>query len=93
MLWKYLPKASNCSAIWKANSLVGVRTNAKYLWGFANSVCKIGKANAPVLPDPVSANPIISFPCKATGIASRWIFDGVFHFNSAQASHNVSINP
>lgn len=58
------PKASNCSAIWNANSRVGVRTKAKYLWPVFNKACKIGMANAPVLPDPVSAKPIISRPIR-----------------------------
>lgn len=57
-----LPKASNCSDIWKASSLVGVKINAKYLCGFSKSACSIGRANAAVLPDPVSANPIMSLP-------------------------------
>lgn len=90
---KVLPKASNCSDIWNANSLVGVSTNAKYLWGFSNKACSIGRANAPVLPEPVSARPMMSLPCNATGIASRWIFDGFFHFKSAHASHKTSTTP
>lgn len=59
---KFLPSASNCSEIWKANSLVGVSTSAKYLWGFSNNACSIGNAKAAVFPDPVSANPITSLP-------------------------------
>ena len=41
--------------------LVGVRTKAKSLWGLSSNVWSIGKANAPVLPEPVSAKPIMSF--------------------------------
>lgn len=65
-----IPSASNCSEIWNANSRVGVNISAKYLCGFSSSACNIGSANAPVLPDPVSARPMISFPCNASGIAS-----------------------
>lgn len=41
-----------------ANSLVGV----------SSSACNIGKQNAPVFPEPVSAKPIISLPihCNVT---------------------------
>ena len=58
----YIPSASNCSEIWKANSLVGVNIRAKYLWGFWIKACRIGIAKAPVFPEPVSASPITSFP-------------------------------
>ena len=42
--------------------LVGVRINANSLCGLSKSDCITGKANAPVLPEPVSANPIKSSP-------------------------------
>lgn len=35
--------------------------------------CNIGNANAAVFPLPVSAKPIRSRPCKASGIDSAWI--------------------
>lgn len=35
----------------------------------------------------------MSFPLSATGIASRWILLGTFHFSSRQASHKVSMRP
>lgn len=35
---------------------------AKYLLASSRRACKIGTANAAVLPEPVSANPMISFP-------------------------------
>lgn len=50
-------------------------------------------AKAPVFPDPVSAKPIMSLPCKAIGIASFCILVGVFHFNDSQVSHNTSVTP
>lgn len=46
-----VPKASNCSPIWNANSLVGVRIRAKSFCGVSKRACKIGKANAAVLPE------------------------------------------
>lgn len=56
------PKASICSDIWKANSRVGVRIKPNKRWGFSKRAWRIGIANAPVFPDPVSAKPMISFP-------------------------------
>lgn len=56
------PRASNCSAIWKASSLVGVSMSVCSLWAEARSDCRMGRANAPVFPEPVSAKPITSFP-------------------------------
>ena len=56
------PNASNCSEIWNASSLVGVRTKANNRCGFSSSAWRIGRANAPVFPEPVSARPIKSFP-------------------------------
>jgi hypothetical protein len=58
------PRASNCSEIWKANSRVGVRTRANSRWGVSSRAFRMGKAKAPVFPDPVSANPIISRPAR-----------------------------
>jgi len=55
------PMAWKCSYICTHNSLVGERTKAKYGYGLLNRLYRIGKANAKVLPDPVSANPIMSF--------------------------------
>lgn len=40
--------------------LVGVRTRAKRGEGLFSSACKIGRAKEAVLPDPVSASPIMS---------------------------------
>lgn len=58
------PRASNCSEIWKASSLVGVRTRANNRWGVSSSAWRIGKAKAPVFPEPVSASPMISLPTR-----------------------------
>lgn len=56
------PKASNCSEIWNASSLVGVRTRVWSLCGEASSDWRMGRAKAPVFPEPVSARPITSLP-------------------------------
>jgi len=56
------PSASNCSAIWKASSLVGVRTRECSRCADARRHWRIGRANAPVFPEPVSARPITSRP-------------------------------
>lgn len=60
------PRASNCSEIWKASSLVGVSTRANNRWGASSSAWRIGKANAPVFPEPVSASPMISLPTRSS---------------------------
>lgn len=66
LLWTPMedPRASNCSEIWKASSLVGVRTRANNRWGVSNSAWRIGKAKAPVFPEPVSASPMMSLPAR-----------------------------
>ena len=87
------PRASNCSEIWNANSLVGVKIKAKYLCGFSRSDCKIGRAKAAVFPEPVSASPITSLPWRATGIDSFWIFEGSFHWSCSQAVQRTSTRP
>ena len=58
------PNASICSDIWKASSRVGVKIKANIFWGLSRSACRMGSAKAPVLPDPVSASPMLSFPGK-----------------------------
>lgn len=58
------PRASNCSEIWKASSLVGVSTRANNRWGVSSSAWRIGKAKAPVFPEPVSASPMTSLPAR-----------------------------
>lgn len=87
------PSALNWSPIWSANSRVGVRISANIVCGVSMSDCKMGRAKAPVFPEPVSANPITSFPCSATGIASRWILLGFFHFSNLIASQITSFRP
>ena len=57
-----VPSAWNCSDIWKANSLVGVKIKAKSFCREVSKACNIGRAKAPVFPEPVSAKPITSFP-------------------------------
>lgn len=43
-------------------NLVGESTQAKNAWGASNRACKMGRAKAPVFPEPVCASPIKSFP-------------------------------
>ena len=42
--------------------LVGVRIKANKRCGLSSRACRIGRINAAVLPEPVSANPMISLP-------------------------------
>ena len=51
--------------------LVGVSINANNLDGVSKSACKMGRANAPVFPDPVSARPMISRPTSINQFDSR----------------------
>ena len=67
------PKASNCELIWNANSRVGTSTQANKGDGVVINACSIGIANAAVLPDPVSARPMMSLPARASGIAAAWM--------------------
>lgn len=60
--WMPAPKASKWLAICKQSSLVGDIMHAKNGWGFSRSFYIIGIAKAAVLPDPVSANPMMSLP-------------------------------
>ena len=79
--FKYLPNFLKFSKIWTASSRVGVNTNAR-IWCFFlySSLFKIGNAKAAVLPVPVWAQAMISFPSNMTGIAFSWIGDGVSYF-------------
>ena len=51
---------------WRTNNdskyLVGVNTKAKIPYGSTDSLCKMGNANAIVLPEPVLALPMQSLP-------------------------------
>jgi len=55
------PNASKCSAIYTHNSLVGDNTNPKNGVFYSNKAYITGKAKAKVLPEPVSANAIMSY--------------------------------
>jgi hypothetical protein len=56
------PNTLNCSAIWNANSRVGVRITAKIPKGSSDNFWRMGKANAAVLPLPVLALPMTLRP-------------------------------
>lgn len=55
--------------------------------------CSIGRANAAVLPLPVSAKPIKSRPCSASGIDSVCIGVGALYPKAVQASDSESMIP
>ena len=60
-----------CWAICMASSLVGTITRAVLVWSTCGSVIILlisGNKNAAVLPVPVWAEAMISFPCKTNGI-------------------------
>ena len=50
----------------RVSNLVGDNTHAKKSFGRGASkrACNMGRAKAPVLPEPVWASPITSFPAK-----------------------------
>ena len=70
------PIASNYSAIYTHNSLVGDITHAKKGCGLSSNFYITGIAKAAVLPDPVSASPIISLSLSVYGKDSAWILVG-----------------
>jgi hypothetical protein len=71
------PRIRNCSAIWNASSLVGVKTKENTPNGSAANDCKMGSANAAVFPDPVFADPITSCPLRIDGMQQFWISVGL----------------
>jgi len=71
----YLAKSLISSAACIASSLVGHSTTACKCLFAGSTCCKSGIPNAAVLPVPVCACPIISFPSSITGIAAFWIGD------------------
>eukprot|EP01139_Manchomonas_bermudensis_P020174 Amastigsp_a678067_66.p3 type:complete len:194 gc:universal Amastigsp_a678067_66:721-1302(+) len=67
------PMSVNCCAIWIASSRVGVMQSANTGDGAARSALSTGRAKLAVLPEPVSASPMMSRPWSAHGMASAWI--------------------
>ena len=62
------------ASVWAASSRVGERTRARVLpVGSRESLCRIGRRKAAVLPEPFWAVPMTSLPARMAGIASRWI--------------------
>jgi len=53
----------------------------------------MGIAKAAVLPEPVSARPIMSRPERASGIAEAWIGVGFLKLSFSQASQSSGITP
>ena len=87
------PSASNCSEICRASSRVGEMTRAKSGCGLSSRRCSTGRPNAAVLPEPVSASPMMSRPCSAHGIASHWMGDGALKPSALHASQSGSASP
>ena len=74
MLTAYVVMASQT---WSASSRVGARTIAWVLLFLGSIFCRIGSANAAVLPVPVWARPTTSLPSSMVGMARAWIGVGV----------------
>lgn len=58
----FFPRTVNCSAIWEANSRVGVNTSEWKADGSAANDWRIGITKQRVFPDPVGAAPMTSLP-------------------------------
>ena len=79
--WVYLAYNLICWATWSASSRVGSNTRARTgcragdVEGFSclSSRCSKGSEKAAVLPVPVWAAPITSWPVNTTGMAWAWI--------------------
>ena len=71
----YFASLRSSSATWIASSRVGQRMIACVLRLSGSIFWSIGIPNAAVLPVPVCAWPIMSFPSIWTGIAWAWIGD------------------
>ena len=69
------------SATWSASSRVGASTSARTGWRAGDMLVlacgsrrwMIGNAKPAVLPVPVCAAPMMSWPCMTIGIALDWI--------------------
>ena len=77
-VFKFIEMATGLmiSKICAASSRVGVKISARMLLGsadFPRSCCKIGSANAAVLPVPVCADAKTSLPTMIAGMAAAWI--------------------
>ena len=76
------PRLRSTSPTWAASSRVGTSTRARTRRGagagpFCCSRCSRGKPKAPVLPEPVWADPTRSLPARMAGMACAWIGVGV----------------
>ncbi len=67
------PYARSACVTWMQSSRVGVSTSAWTSLTVGSTYSMIGRPNAAVLPDPVCAWPMMSFPCSSGGIACSWI--------------------
>lgn len=76
------PRRANCSDIWNANSLVGVRTRQKIPYGSSDNFWRIGRANAAVLPVPVFEHPMQPCPGKLNNL--KYNCKGKYAFRSSR---------
>ena len=75
----YLPYSLIASSTWIASSRVGARISARTGWrageglvlAYCDSFCRIGKPNPAVLPVPVCAPPMTSWPASIDGNGLR----------------------
>ena len=93
----YLLYSLTLSCTCAANSLVGVKTNARKGLYFAclvsDKYCNTGKVKPAVFPVPVWAEANISFPSKIGGIAFCWIGEGVVYPFSSTAFTKAADKP
>ena len=72
---------------------VHVQHHTGFFCGCGVNTCRMGMANAAVLPDPVLASPITSWPFRATGKDCTWMALGFFHPSSSMERHSSSHTP
>ena len=78
---------------WMQSSRVGVRTSACVSSEVGSMYCSIGRPKAAVLPVPVCAWPITSWPSSSSGIACSWIGEGSVNPSSSIAFWICSESP
>lgn len=93
----FAPIALKWSPIWTTSYLAGAKINPKKGVGLyliqmylSSNPCKIGSANARVLPLPVSAKAITSWPYRVYGKDYCWILVGLLYPKLSQAKSNYS---
>ncbi|KYF81287.1 hypothetical protein BE18_40570 [Sorangium cellulosum] len=91
-----MPYVVKLSPTCAASSRVGVSTSTRSpRWVGAPLCarrCRIGKANAAVLPVPVCAHPRTSLPSRIGGMACCWIGVGVLYPSASMARSSGSMS-